>query len=95
MDNQWSTKGDLAIKTLGDNMFILYFTNEEDKLRIPTGGSWYHENSLLVLIESKGIGDLTRLRFTHITFWFQIQNIPIICMNKETGILAKLEWLKT
>lgn len=85
MSNLWSTKGDSTIKTLGDNRFLLYFSNEQDKLRIFLDGPWHYENSLIVLVEPKGNGDITKLEFNRITFWIQMHNIPIICMNKDTG----------
>lgn len=47
------------------------------------GGPWHFDRSLLVLAEPAGIGDINDQTFTHSTFWVQIHNIPILCMNKE------------
>lgn len=85
MSNIWATKEDVAIEGLGDNQFIFFFTSEEDKVRILVGSPWHYDNSLLLLIEPKGMGEIAKLDFSKATFWVQIHNIPIVCMNQESA----------
>lgn len=75
----------MSIESLGDNKFIFQFTNEKDKRRILVGEPSYRDNFLIMLEEPKGIGDTNKLEFSRVTFWIQIHNIPILCMNKETA----------
>lgn len=60
------------------------FSFEEDKRRIMAGGPWHFNRALIVLKEPSGIGDVIRQAFTHASFWVQILNVPIMCMDKET-----------
>lgn len=36
-----------------------------------------------MLSEPTGISDIKSQSFTHASFWVQIHNIPIMCMDKE------------
>ena len=47
------------------------------------GGPWHFDRALIVLIEPSDIGDIKNQSFMHTTFWVQIHNILIMCMNKE------------
>lgn len=68
---------------MGDNIFLFKFASEEEKKKVLVGGPWHFDRALIVLIEPTGIGDIKNQSFTHTTFWVQIHNIPIMCMNKE------------
>lgn len=47
------------------------------------GGPWHFDKALIVLTEPASIRDIKDQSFTHTTFWVQIHNIPIMCMNRE------------
>ncbi|KAH7568062.1 hypothetical protein JRO89_XS07G0226200 [Xanthoceras sorbifolium] len=49
------------------------------------GGPWSFDGSLLVLVEPRGDGALSSLKFNKVAFWIQIHNIYITCMDKEIG----------
>lgn len=80
----WKTMKDVKIKELGENVFIFQFGSEADKRKIFAGGPWHFDKALIVLTEPAGIGEITKQAFTHVSFWVQILNVPIMCMNKET-----------
>ncbi|KAK9190464.1 hypothetical protein WN943_019069 [Citrus x changshan-huyou] len=40
--------------------------------------------ALIVFTELKGIEDLAKQSFTHVSFWVQLQNVPIMCMDRRT-----------
>lgn len=86
MSSIWVTKEGKSIESLEDNKFICFFTINEDKRRIMAEEPWHYDNSLLVLEEPKGIGDVSKLRFNRVVFWVQILNIPILCMNQENAL---------
>ncbi|KAH9728008.1 hypothetical protein KPL70_008866 [Citrus sinensis] len=68
---------------MGDNIFMFKFASEEEKKRVLMGGPWHFDRALIVLTEPTGIEDIKNQSFTHTTFWVQLHNIPIMCMNKE------------
>lgn len=47
------------------------------------GGPWRFDRSLLVLSEPASIGDIKDQSFTHTSFWVQVHNIHIMCINKD------------
>ncbi|KAH9650909.1 CCHC-type domain-containing protein [Citrus sinensis] len=83
MQMAWRTVKEVKIESMGDNIFLFKFASEEEKKRVLMGGPWHFNRALIVLTEPTGIGDIKNQSFTHVTFWVQIHNIPIMCMNKE------------
>ena len=45
---------------------------------------WHFGRALIVLTEPVGIEEITNQVFTHVSFWVQILNVPIMCMNTKT-----------
>lgn len=86
MKNIWVTSGGMSIESLGTNQFIFHFVHEEDKRRILTGGPWHYDNALILTVEPKGVGEISKIEFRKATFWVQFHNIPILCMNKATAL---------
>lgn len=100
LNQVWQAKKEVKIENLGDNIFIFKFGNEVDKKRILAGGPWHFNQSLIVLKEPNGIGEITAQSFTHVSFWVQLKNVPIMCMEEEicTGIgelVGKVEEVDT
>ena len=94
----WLTKKEIKMEKLRDNIFIFKFRNEAYLKRILTGGPWHFSQALIVLKELEGIGEISSHLFT--TFWIQIKNVPIKCMDKEifTGmgkLVDKIEEVDT
>ncbi|KAH9698768.1 DUF4283 domain-containing protein [Citrus sinensis] len=83
MQTAWRTVKEVKIESVGDNIFLFKFASEEEKKRVLMGGLWHFDRALIVLTEPTGIGDIKNQSLTHTTFWVQIHNIPIMCMNKE------------
>ncbi|KAL9429420.1 hypothetical protein AB3S75_031266 [Citrus x aurantiifolia] len=79
----WQTRKEVKIENMGDNIFIFKFGDEVDKRRIIAGGPWHFNQALIVLKEPEGIGEITAQLFTHTSFWVQIKNVPIMCMDGE------------
>ena len=84
MSQVWRTVREVRIEELGDNIFMFKFATEADKKRILTGGPWHFDRVIMVLIEPTSLGEVTKQSFSHASFWVQIHNIPIMCMNEET-----------
>ena len=85
MQQAWRIVKEVKIESMGDNIFLFKFATEEEKKRVfmGGGGAWHFHRSLLVLYELEGIGDIKDQSFTHISFWVQVHNIPIMYMNMD------------
>ncbi|KAL9412274.1 hypothetical protein AB3S75_045822 [Citrus x aurantiifolia] len=83
MQQAWRTNKEIKVESLGDNTFIFKLPSESEKKRILYGGPWHFDRSLLVITEPRGVGDVKRQDFTHASFWVQIHNMPIMCMDRE------------
>ena len=66
---------------MGDNLFMFYFNNDDDRNRVLQRGLWHFGNSLIVLEKLVGSGNISKLSFNKADFWVQIHDIPILCMN--------------
>ncbi|KAL5839588.1 hypothetical protein ACOSQ4_012196 [Xanthoceras sorbifolium] len=80
----WKLRQDVDVEVIGDNIFVFSFACSMDRRRALARGSWCFNHALLVLEESTGKEELTKMRFDRVMFWIQIHNTPILCMNKET-----------
>ncbi|KAL5834913.1 hypothetical protein ACOSQ4_014410 [Xanthoceras sorbifolium] len=80
----WKLRQDVDIEVIEDNIFVFSFACSMDRRRALAGGPWCFDHALLVLEESIGTGELTKMRFDRVMFWIQIHNTLILCMNKET-----------
>ncbi|KAH9743696.1 CCHC-type domain-containing protein [Citrus sinensis] len=74
MHQVWRTIRRVRIENLGENVFLFKFALKADKRRV----------ALLVLIKPTGIGNIAKQAFTHVSFWVQILNVPIMAMNTDT-----------
>ena len=72
----------MKIESLGNNIFMFKFAEEADKKIILIGGPWHFDRALILLTEPRGIGEVTKQSFTHTSFWIQIRNVPLACMEK-------------
>ncbi|XP_024043038.1 uncharacterized protein LOC112099799 [Citrus clementina] len=79
----WRTFKEVKIESLGNNIFMFRFAEETDKKRVLSGGPWHFDRALIVLTEPQGIGEVTKQSFSWTSFWVQIRNVPIACMEKD------------
>ncbi|TXG57142.1 hypothetical protein EZV62_018455 [Acer yangbiense] len=81
----WSPFGHVEIELVSDNVFMFYFINSENRNRVWHRGPWHFGNSLIVLENPVGSGNIAQLAFNKADFWVQIHEIPILCMNRKTA----------
>ncbi|KAH9802979.1 hypothetical protein KPL71_001599 [Citrus sinensis] len=79
----WRSIKEVKVESLGENIFIFRFASEGEKKRILHRGPWHFNNSLMVLTEPTGVGNIKQQNFTHTLFWVQLHNAPIMCMDKD------------
>ncbi|KAK3223533.1 hypothetical protein Dsin_010558 [Dipteronia sinensis] len=85
IEQLWSQFGKVEIESVGENIFMFYFTNMEDRNRIWQRGPWYFDKSLIALEKPTGMGDISCLGFNTVELWVQIHDVPIMCMNRRTA----------
>ncbi|TXG63812.1 hypothetical protein EZV62_010806 [Acer yangbiense] len=88
IEQLWCPFSNVEIEVVGENIFMFYFNNPEDRDRIWQRGPWHFDRSLIVLVKPEGTGDIAQLSFNKAEFWVQIHDIPLMCMNKRT-----VKWL--
>ncbi|KAH9791784.1 homogentisate geranylgeranyltransferase [Citrus sinensis] len=62
---------------------LFKFNSDGDKKKVFVGGPLSFKNVIIALTEPKGVRDLAKLYLTHASFYVQIHNVPISCMNEE------------
>lgn len=81
----WKINQGMSVEQLRDNMYVFHFKSEQEKKRVLNEGPWSFNNSLIVLVEPVGVGDISKMRFNEVSFWIQLHDLPVICMDKEIG----------
>lgn len=84
MQQAWQTIREVKIDAMGENIFIFRFATETDKRRASAGGPWHFNGALIIFTEPTGIGEVSKQSFTNASFWVQLKNVPIMCMDKGT-----------
>ncbi|KAL5736787.1 hypothetical protein ACOSQ2_031575 [Xanthoceras sorbifolium] len=82
----WRLTNEVSVELVRDNIFAFHFQNALDKNRVLAGGPWNFDNSLLILEEPRGWGDISKMSFSKADFWIQIHNVPLLCMTRNIGL---------
>ena len=77
----WRSTKELKVESLGTTSLSLSLLQKVKKKNYR--GPWHFDKSLMILAELIGVGDIKKQAFTHTSFWVQIHNMPIMCMDKE------------
>jgi hypothetical protein len=81
----WRPLGKISFTVLGENLFLLEFQYECDKIRVLEGRPWIFEKNLFVIEEFDGLSSLSDIDFDKVVFWVRIYNLPLVCMGLETN----------
>ena len=66
-----------------NNLFAFYFGMKEDKQHVYLGRPWVFNKQFIVLVKLHGVGDVSLMNFSLVSFCLQIHNMPLACENKE------------
>ena len=69
IEKLWSQFGRVEIESVGMNIFLFRFDNQEDRNRIWKRGPWYFDNNIIVLVKPEGMGDISSLQFHKVELW--------------------------
>lgn len=81
----WRPTGSLSFKVLGDNLFLLNFELDWDKIWVIEGRPWVFEEYLFLVEEFDGLIPPTQMEFETVAFWVRMHNLPLACMGREGG----------
>ncbi|XP_059451234.1 uncharacterized protein LOC132182043 [Corylus avellana] len=81
----WKLHGKMSFKALGDNLFLIEFTNSQDKERTLEGRPWVFEGSLFLVEDFDGITSPSDYTFDKDAFWVRMFKMPLGCMGQAIG----------
>ncbi|XP_059462008.1 uncharacterized protein LOC132191003 [Corylus avellana] len=81
----WRPTGHLSFKVIGENLFLVEFEKEWDKVRVLEGRPWIFEGILFSVEDFDGLSSPSDIVFDQAVFWVRMFNLPLACMGKEVG----------
>ncbi|KAK1592048.1 hypothetical protein Q3G72_018419 [Acer saccharum] len=64
----WKLRGGVEIELVTNNIYVFHFQLLEDRHKVLAGGLWSFDDSLIVLEEPRGKGDIKGLKFEKVEF---------------------------
>ena len=80
----WRSEKDVQIKDMGDNILFFNFEDECDLDRVLEHEPWIYDKHLVVFEKVTTNVPISSLAFQFTTFWIQIHELPVQCLNQET-----------
>jgi hypothetical protein len=81
----WKPSETPTFKVLGDNLFLVDFVEESDKIRVLEGRPWVFEGNLFAVEDYDGLTKPSDFSFDKATFWVRMIGLPLACMNLTVG----------
>jgi hypothetical protein len=82
----WRLKGKYTFKILGENLFLIEFELDTDKVRVLKGRPWAFEGNLFLVEDFDGRTSPSEFTFDKASFWVRMSNLPLACMGREVGL---------
>jgi hypothetical protein len=82
----WQPQKRVSFKNVGNNMFLIDFEEEVDKIRVMEGRPWTFDGDLVSLADFDGMTPPTALEFEKAAFWVRMYDLPLACMSREMGM---------
>ena len=80
----WRSEKDVQIKDIGDNILFFHFEDECDLGKVLEHEPWTYDKHLVVFEKVIANVPISSLAFQFTTFWIQIHELPVQCLNQET-----------
>lgn len=80
----WKPNKGIQISEIDDEMFMVEFGDEKDKMKVLELCSWSYDKQLILLQEFKG-DQPKEILLQWSPFWVQIHNLSLKCRTRETG----------
>lgn len=85
MKKIWKVSEPMIFHEIGENFFVITFENSGDNKIVLGGHPWLFDNYLFVLRSFDGTTQPHLMNFSYESFWTQMHNIPLGCMNRQMG----------
>ncbi|KAL0012133.1 hypothetical protein SO802_007241 [Lithocarpus litseifolius] len=82
----WRTSSDFRIRDVGDNHLLFTFELESVLEKVLMGEPWSFDRHLVVLQRYDGLLPMDRVDFSTSSFWIQLHNLPLSCLNPEVAL---------
>ena len=73
----WGKDGDVDIRPVGYNLFIIQFQSTEMRNRVLESGSWHIQNKLLIVRKWEPGMRTLDFNMAKLPLWIQLSNIPL------------------
>ena len=80
----WRLERDVQIKDMGENILFSNFEDKCDLNRVIEHEPWTYDKHLVVFEKVVANVPISALSFQYTSFWIQIHDLPIHCLNSET-----------
>ena len=77
----WKSKKDVQIKDMGENILFFHFEDECDLDKVIKHEPWTYNKRLVIFEKVIANVPISTLAFQFTSFWIQIHNLPIHCLN--------------
>ena len=81
----WKPNKGIQISEIEDNLYLAEFGDSQNKKKVMEMRPWSYEKLLVLMKEFEGELVLKEISLKWSPFWIQIYNLPLKCMNSETG----------
>jgi hypothetical protein len=81
----WRADKGFTIRDMGDNKALFTFKEETDLERVLQNGPWAYDRSLVVCQRVEDNIPIKEIPFTHILFWVQIHDLPVLSLSTEVS----------
>jgi hypothetical protein len=81
----WKPSKTPTFTVLGDNLFLVEFADESDKISVLEGRPWVFEGNLFAVEDYDGLTTPSDFQFDKAAFWVRMSNLPLACMNLTVG----------
>jgi hypothetical protein len=82
MISAWGVQKLAWVEKLGDYIFKIEFTTEEEKLRIVEGGPWCHKGDAFIVVHYDGLMRPSEIRIQTIGLWVRQYDLPPAMMKQ-------------
>jgi hypothetical protein len=66
-------------------LFLIEFTNSQDKEKVMEGRPWVFEGSLFLVEDFDGTKTPSQFSWDQAAFWVRMVNLPLACMDRDIG----------
>ncbi|XP_030964038.1 uncharacterized protein LOC115985211 [Quercus lobata] len=81
----WKTRGNFEANDAGGNVFLFDFELEVDAAKVMMGEPWAFNRHLVVMERYDGSTPIRDLKFSTMSFWVQIHDLPFSFMSNEVA----------